>query len=93
MSAQTTKLSERSRRSLRKLVGDTASPTDKEHVWVVVLGPHEALVSRTKVRGRKVSSRELRLRLAGAGIAVEGIAAIPQTENHPQLTAHEAASQ
>ena len=91
MSAQTTKLSERARQSLKKLVADKASPTDEDHVWVVVLGPDEALVSRTKVRGRKVSSRELRLRLAGAEIAVEGLAAIPPTENLPQLTAHEAA--
>jgi hypothetical protein len=91
MTAHTTKLSERARQSLKKLVADKASPTDTEHVWVVVLGPDEALVRRSKVHGRNVTSRELQLRLAGAEIAVERLTTTPPTENLPQLTANEAA--
>jgi len=90
MTARTTKLSERARQSLKKLVADNTSPKDDEQVWVVVIGPNEALVSRTKVRGRRVTSRELRLRLAGAEIAVEGLATSPPTAHLPQLTANEA---
>lgn len=87
MSKEVTKLSESARRSLVKLVGSV----DEDQVFVVILGRREGLVSRTKVRGRRISPRELRLRLAGAEAAVEGLVAAPVTTNLPQLTAGEAA--
>ncbi len=67
-----------------------AHPVDENEVLVVVLGRHEALVSRKKVRGRSVDFRELRLRLAGAEAAVESLAAARPSADAPQLTRGEA---
>jgi hypothetical protein len=61
-----------------------AAPVENpDEVLVLVLGPHGGFVSRRTVRGRSVDLRELRLRLAGAEVAVEGIARRPDVESPP----------
>src|ERR1022692_4412769 len=62
---------------------------EDDEVLVLVLGQHGGFVSRTTVRGRPINLRELGLRLAGAEVAVEGIARRPEVES-PRLTATEA---
>jgi excisionase family DNA binding protein len=89
--AKMTKLSEPARRQLAKIIGRRAGRAEQDQVTVVVLGPHEGLVSRLNLRGRKVSSRELRLRLAGAELAVDGLVMDPPAARVPQLAAGEAA--
>jgi hypothetical protein len=86
-----TTLSENDRRRLLKLVAKGDPSVGEDQVYVVVVGRQEGLVSRTKAHGRAVSSRELRLRLAGAEVAVDGLVAAPATSKLPQLTAGEAA--
>lgn len=73
-----------------KLAGLESSVPEDE-VVVLVLGAHAALVSRTRVSGRGLSLRELRLRLAGAEVAVEGLATQLPVRDTPGLTSAEAA--
>ncbi len=54
-----------------------------DEILVVVFGAHGGVVSRSTVRGRPVSWRELRLRLAGAEVAVERLAAQPELGSPP----------
>jgi hypothetical protein len=86
-----TTLSESTRRRIVKLLAAGDHLVGEDQVVVVVLGGQEGLVSRTKARGRVMSARELRLRLAGAEVAVDGLIAAPPTSNLPQLTAGEGA--
>jgi hypothetical protein len=66
-----------------------AASFDDDEVLVVVLGPQGCLASRRTVQGRPVSLRELRLRLAGAEVAVERIGSRPEVDG-PPLSAAEA---
>jgi hypothetical protein len=96
MATQTVRLEEEARRVLRSAFGKVraqaeavavelpgAAPVDgPEEVLVLVLGPHGGFVSRRAVH-RPVDLRELQLRLAGAEVAVEGIARWPDVESPP----------
>jgi hypothetical protein len=61
-----------------------------DDVLLLVLGPHGGFVSRRTVQGRPLNLRELGLRLAGAEVAVEGLAGERAVQS-PPLTAAEAA--
>jgi hypothetical protein len=98
MATQTVRLQEEARRVLRQAFGKVrthakavtvelpkgAALVDRpDEVLVLVLGPHMGLVSRTTLHGRAVDMRELELRLAGAEVAVEGLAKAPAVESPP----------
>ncbi len=104
MATQTVRLEEEARRILRSAFGKVRTEAEPvavelpkgaavdgpDEVLVLVLGPHGGLVSRRAVHGRPVDMRELGLRLAGAEVAVEGLAQEPVLPS-PPLTAAEAA--
>ena len=105
MATGTVRLKEEDRRALRSAFGKVraqgepvkvqlpkgAAPVDGlDEVLVLVLGPHGGFVSRRTVMGRPLDLRELGLRLAGAEVAVEGLAREPPVQS-PPLTAAEAA--
>lgn len=64
-----------------------AASFDEDEVLVVVLGPQGCLASRTTVQGRRVSLRDLRLRLAGAEVAVQRIGSRPEVDSPPLSSA------
>lgn len=80
-------------RSLQKgeLVLKGNSPVAEDEVVVIVLSRHTALVSRKTIKGRSVDARELRRRLAGAELAVEGLAKASPVADAPALARSEAA--
>jgi hypothetical protein len=105
MATDTVRLEEATRRALRRAFGkvraqaeavqvelpEGSAPLDgPDEVLVLVLGPQGGFVSRRTTGGRPVNLRELGLRLAGAEVAVEGLAQQPAPQS-PALTAAEAA--
>ncbi len=71
-------------------LAESANVGGRDEVVVVVVVGQRAIVSRSRVRGRSIDLRELRLRLAGAEAAVEQIAASPPGPAAPSLSAAEA---
>jgi hypothetical protein len=72
MAKETVRLEQQTERAVRRALAK--GPARPDEVVVLVLSAHGGLVSRTIVRGRPVDMRELELRLAGAEVAVEGLA-------------------
>src|SRR5690349_12996776 len=62
-----------------------------DEVLIMVVTRQGALVRASRVQGRTIDARELRLQLAGAEAAVEEAARTPPAPAGPQLTAAEAA--
>jgi hypothetical protein len=104
MASQTVRLTEETRRALRRTLGEVpvqaepvhvelpegAPPVDgPDEVFVLVLGPQGGLASRRSLSGRKVDLRELSRLLVGAEAAVERLALTPTTPS-PPLTEAEA---
>jgi hypothetical protein len=105
MATGTVRLEEATRRALRRAFGKVRAQAEAVHVelpegsapldgpdevLVLVLGARGGFVSRRTTGGRPVDLRELGLRLAGAEVAVEGLARQPAAQS-PPLTAAEAA--
>ena len=62
-----------------------------DEVLVLVVTRHGALVRSSKVHGRALDARELRLQLAGAEAAVDEVARMQPEPRGPQLSSAEAA--
>jgi len=63
---------------------------DGDEVFVLVLGSQGTVVSRTRMTGRKLSLRDLKLRLAGAEAAVRRVADTSLGDRGAQLAGNEA---
>src|SRR5258708_2962957 len=78
-----------SRAPVEGWVGGEGPGVGGDEILVVVLGQRGAVASSRKLRGRSVSLRDLRLRLAGAEAAVDQLSDTPSSVS-PQLTRDEA---